>query len=448
MRRGGLFLILLLPFLLSECGSRSRAVKSVNMAYLYQQDISGFRPNYHLYRPADDKLQVFFVFQASDLLFSRKEDSKELQASVRFTYRLLASVDDRFALDTGSVYYNDIYSPNQNVFGSFNVDLSRLPEHADRPVLVITSVDVNRNFSVVSFEKIQNLNRSQQQNWMLYKDGKRALATFIPVGSSVLAKHRDRSVDLWVDYFDSERFNIAMPPFSVKETFDRSTIIPDSTFRISAGDSINLSSVGMYHIKLEETSAYGLSVFSVEGYYPLVTRRNELVGPMRYITTRREYAQLVVSQDPAEIKKAVDRFWLERGKTVDRGQYLIAAFYGRIEQSNQLFSSYKEGWKTDRGLIYTIFGPPNIVTNTVSGERWVYGEENAYLRYVFNFQYKDNPFSDNDYELIRDENYRYGWGLAIEAWRLGKVYNVKDIKREQDEREQQIRLRQQPFFWY
>jgi GWxTD domain-containing protein len=446
MRR--FFWFVFIPLLFTDCSSSNRALKTVNMAYLYQIDITGFRPNFHLYRSSDTDLQVYFSFDASNLLFAKDSEDGIYRGSVKFKYKVLASVNERLPLDTGSVPFNAIYDNTQRVVGSFQVDLSQLSSDAKQPVLVITSIDENRNFSIVNFESIQNINRDQEQNWALFKGEKRALSNFIPEGNEISVKHRGREIGFWVDYYPFETFNLALPPFSSRVVSENLSILAQDGFGVEAGKSFSLSKPGIYTIRRTSSAASGLTIFAVEGHYPLVTRRKELVGPMRYITTKREYEQLVVSDDPAEVKKAVDRFWLERGKSVDRAQNLIAAFYGRVEQSNLLFSSYKEGWKTDRGLIYTIFGPPNIVTPTEVGERWVYGEENAYLRYVFNFKRAEGSLNDNDFELIRDESYRYAWGLAIEAWRLGKVYNVKDIKREQDEREQQIRLRQQPFFWY
>ena len=107
-----------------------------------------------------------------------------------------------------------------------------------------------------------------------------------------------------------------------------------------------------------------------------------------------------------------------------------------------------EGWETDRGMIFTFYGPPNIVYQTPVGETWIYGAENSILPYQFKFIRVDNPFSNNDFELTRLSSTRYGWSRAMESWRSGRPYSSRDIKREQDEREQQNRLQQRPGFWY
>ena len=62
------------------------------------------------------------------------------------------------------------------------------------------------------------------------------------------------------------------------------------------------------------------------------------------------------------MKLEVDKFWLENARNVDKGKSLVSAYYNRVEAANLFFSSYLEGWKTDRGIIYVVLGPPSQVT--------------------------------------------------------------------------------------
>ena len=148
------------------------------------------------------------------------------------------------------------------------------------------------------------------------------------------------------------------------------------------------------------------------------------------------------------MKLSVDKFWLNQAGTVERGKMLVSAYYSRVEAANLYFTSYIEGWKTDRGIIYVILGPPTEVTRTEFQEFWVYGDPNSSLEYVYTFSKLKNPFTSNDYALSRSNSYRYGWGQAIEAWRNGQIYGIKEIKRAQDERDRQQRANTPPYFWY
>jgi hypothetical protein len=42
----------------------------------------------------------------------------------------------------------------------------------------------------------------------------------------------------------------------------------------------------------------------------------------------------------------------------DRARRIAALYYRRTAAANRLFSNYKAGWKTPRGMIYILFGPP------------------------------------------------------------------------------------------
>ena len=39
-----------------------------------------------------------------------------------------------------------------------------------------------------------------------------------------------------------------------------------------------------------------------------------------------------------------------------KAKSLIAIYYNRIQNANLHFTTFKEGWKTDRGMIYVVFG--------------------------------------------------------------------------------------------
>jgi hypothetical protein len=84
---------------------------------------------------------------------------------------------------------------------------------------------------------------------------------------------------------------------------------------------------------------------------------------------------------------------------------------------NFLFSSYQEGWKTDRGLIYIIYGPPSEVYRRDDEEEWIYGERGNPMSIRFYFMKVENPFTNNDFSLQRSPIYKTSWYVAVENWR-------------------------------
>ena len=88
-----------------------------------------------------------------------------------------------------------------------------------------------------------------------------------------------------------------------------------------------------------------------------------------------------------------------KGASKERARGLIRTYYSRVEFANKLFTCHLEGWKTDRGLISIIFGPPNYISNNKNMEVWNYGDENNINALKFIFEKKMNPFSSNDFVL-------------------------------------------------
>ncbi|TAK61835.1 MAG: GWxTD domain-containing protein [Bacteroidetes bacterium] len=66
---------------------------------------------------------------------------------------------------------------------------------------------------------------------------------------------------------------------------------------------------------------------------------------------------------PAEKKRDLFLdFWNKRDPTQNTAaNELMIEYYQRVEYSNKNFSHYVEGWKTDRGNVYIVFGEPNNI---------------------------------------------------------------------------------------
>ena len=111
------------------------------------------------------------------------------------------------------------------------------------------------------------------------------------------------------------------------------------------------------------------------------------------------------------------------GGNQEKTRSLIKKYYGRVIEANKYFSSYTEGWRTDRGMIYILFGSPGTVYKSAESESWIYGTPNSTLALNFFFIKVNNPFTDNDYTLSRSPTYESSWYRAVEIWRQGRVYN-------------------------
>jgi GWxTD domain-containing protein len=68
------------------------------------------------------------------------------------------------------------------------------------------------------------------------------------------------------------------------------------------------------------------------------------------------------AKTPEEKQKRFIEFWKKRdpNPNTPRNEKMLA-YYAKVEYANKTFKHYIEGWRTDMGMVYIIFGPPNNV---------------------------------------------------------------------------------------
>lgn len=175
----------------------------------------------------------------------------------------------------------------------------------------------------------------------------------------------------------------------------------------------------------DDTDLYRARDFSIKGAnYPSLKTPRELAEPLIYLMSDKEYKAVMALSSPDSIKKAVDRFWLSNIKNSRTAAEVIALYYERVEEANKQFSNFKEGWKTDMGMIYILFGPPWYVDKSLDQMRWSYSynmtdpEKNFYFRTP---KIKNKYFPFDNYLLMRSNGYYNVQYQQIELWLSGLI---------------------------
>jgi GWxTD domain-containing protein len=210
---------------------------------------------------------------------------------------------------------------------------------------------------------------------------------------------------------------IAPPPFHMENTRFLPWK-PDSVFQVlcTGGntDFMQMNKPGIYHFMPDTLQRHGFTVMIPEGDFPDITGHQNMIGPVRYISSHKEFKQ---TADNPDKQRAVEDFWLSVSQGKDQAARLIKEFYNRVQTANVLFTSYKEGWMTDRGMVYIVLGVPNIVYRSAYNEVWIYGEDRNFNSVSFEFRKVLNPLSDNDYQLQRNISFKEKWYHAVNMWR-------------------------------
>ncbi|MDP9268199.1 MAG: GWxTD domain-containing protein [Acidobacteriota bacterium] len=87
-----------------------------------------------------------------------------------------------------------------------------------------------------------------------------------------------------------------------------------------------------------------------------------------YIITGEELAAFKQLSNDEERDQFIEQFWLRRDPTPDTIENEFKEeHYRRIAYANEHYASGKQGWRTDRGRIYIVFGAPDEVDSHPSG---------------------------------------------------------------------------------
>lgn len=210
----------------------------------------------------------------------------------------------------------------------------------------------------------------------------------------------------FVFYYDTE-FPAATTPFAETQGLVDRTLKPDSIF--TTAPSFNPQKRGLYLIQSDTATAKGICI-RVEDNYPKYSTLQRLVGPLTYITTKNEYERLRNTQND---KKAFDKIILGITGNAERARIFMRNYFRRVELANRYFTSYKEGWKTDRGMIYVIFGLPGFVYKFEDREVWEF-ETSTGGKYSFTFVKSPSLFDPENYVLVRKRSHQDLWLEAVD----------------------------------
>lgn len=424
MKKRNLFGIIfstLLIAALAGCYSENK-VSMQNLSTQYRNDQHYLHPEYTLYHLNDTISLLYFKIDEGELLYIRRNPSDSFTASVHILCKVTESYDADFLLDSNSVTLNFASTTNtkhEYAVGSIPLKLKAGNTH----LLTVITSDLVSKKSETNYITADKTNFSSQG--FMVRDASTGYVIFSRSIDSTVTyaiSYNKPVTQFYVNYYKRD-FPIAAPPFS---TIDPKPFVykPDSIFIIKTASSgialITLKGEGFYHIQVDTLTHSGLTLYRFPKHYPQVREVYQMVAPLRYITTNDEFDRFNTAKN---MKQAVDAFWINAaGNTKERARALIKNYYTRVQDANKFFTSYEEGWKTDRGMVYIIYGPPASIYRTSTSETWTYGEDRNFLTISFTFTKVNNPFSDNDYALERQQQYRNFWYNAVDIWREGRVY--------------------------
>jgi GWxTD domain-containing protein len=409
------WIISLTVLLLVQCAPLNK-MNYANLAYLYEPESNPSNFRLIAYHISHEQTIVHYQFDMSALLYQKNNNSQNYVSNFSIRYRLFDSFNSRMMVDSATFLFSDsLYFGSDQVYtSSFNLRTI----YPGRFVLNISLEDLNRKSNYNTYLELFKSSENSRQNFLILDESGMPLYDEWTGPQQIIRirYNKPELEKLYVSYFRND-FPIASPPFveGKKSGFEYKA---DSLYEVDVmnGETglMILESEGIYHFQADTSTREGFTVFRYNDGFPAVLEAGQMLLPLRYLTTSKEYERIEAHND---VLGAVEDFWLKHAGNVDRAKILIRKYYTRVQYANRSFSSYLEGWKTDRGMIYIVFGPPSVVYRQNNVEQWIYGEEGNIMSITFNFVKFINPFTENDYMLDRSARLKEPWYMAVDGWR-------------------------------
>lgn len=417
---------------LSSCRTAQQAVDSKDLSYLYNPSKNPINPRYSIVTKSEESAEFSIKFFSTDLFFSEANPRGVPMAIMLVTVKLYNVTAGTALADTSVLNLSIVKETGkQEYVYSTSLDIEQGSKYIaevkilDKLRLTViqafvpfnTMSDLNKYsfLAVGHFEKNQLFNPVLRENEYVN-----------------LVYTRGPADSLYIAYYKPFTPVPDPPSMLLPEKaldYDPDTII---VLPYSPVQPIMFPKEGIYLCSVNKNILDGYTFLNLGSEYPSMTSPQTMIDPLSYLATPDELDRLRVAEKQ---KVALDEFWIKLGGNVDKARELIRIYYTRVLYANYYFTSYKEGWRTERGMIYIMYGPPDKVYKSAEGESWGYrkpvvrsswgGRFSVSDDYIFfNFRKKDSVFSDNDYFLSRSETLVTRWDQAVASWRRGMVYRL------------------------
>ncbi len=415
-----------------SCKTTQPAVDSKDLSYIYNPTKNPINPRYNVLNKSDELSVLSIKFFATDLFFSEANPTGLPTSQMLIAVKLYNISQGRQLADTA--YYN-ISIVKEKGRPEYIYEVPLKVETGNEYNAEVRIMDRLRLKVIQAFVPFNTLSYYNRYNFRVLSHFSRneLFNPVLKIDEYVnLIYSREHIDSLFISYFKPFR-EVPDPPSMIlpEKTLDYE---PDRVIGLAYSDTLPMMfpREGIYHCSVGRDIKEGYTFFNLGPAFPTMNSPEVMIEPLAYLASSGELDSLRSAIKP---KLALDDFWIKCGGNVDKARELIRIYYTRVLYSNYYFTSYKQGWRSERGMIYIIYGPPDKVYKTMDGESWGYRKPVIQSRWggrykvsdeylFFNFKKRENRFSDNDFYLSRSETLVTYWDRAVASWRKGVVFRL------------------------
>ena len=414
MRRFGLLLII--GAMLAVSCSQQGKINKYNMASTYVEHFPGRLLQEQIYHQNDSLSDLNIRIDASKIP-GLKSQQLDIYSLMRVNYAVYSSLNKKDIVQSDSYKLSDIIAFDKLNAGAV---VLRVPLHLLQGKNYIISISIVDPVNKKNFRKLLRItkNNDSPENYKIVDEkGDLIWHSWIKPQQKIKIVYRYPATKIIYISYLKPKFPPARPPYSEDS---RMAINPKVFDRFQIELNQGVSSIyqlpyeGVYKVHAKENNLGGKLLVQYYSEYPRLNNAQK-VFVLRYLNNKKEFNQMLKD----DVIHSIQEFWFFEGRSKERSIEMMNTYYARALRANELFSSYKEGWKTDRGMIFMIYGPADYVYYQGDKEVWEYGSEADQNDFKFEFIIQSTPLINQEYILYRDEAFKDSWYAAVENWRNG-----------------------------
>lgn len=422
--------ILLITFCLSllyiGCRSTKEAEKHVSaiaagttqLAQIYNPTSTTIHPKVFVKKNDTTNIDLFVIINDSELLFSKANAQNQQMAKVKVFYKIMESFENAQMIDTSMKFVTVSKSASPKTL-AIKIKL----KHVDLPKFVVqtTVTDLLRGKMNISFNEVDKMDSTGIDNFNVFytTDGLPLQKNYADIGTQLTVRYNNTpGLHLIYNAVLPVDNTIPQSPYATLAFFNDSTIHVDTEAK-PLQFTFNIDKPGIYFTTADSVNQRGFSIPCFGNDHPSVTTPEDMLKTIKYLCNDEEYAQIAAKESK---KLAVDDFWYSCTKDIKKAKELIKVYYTRAVFANIFFTDHRQGMLTDRGMVYIVMGPPQMMAITSKAEIWTYRDRKEDRKIKFVFRKRPTTLTSPEYRLFRSTELKPYWDKAVDTWRKGNIY--------------------------
>ncbi len=367
------------------------------------------------------RLDVYIEIPLENLQFKKNNNTKMYDASVNYTIKITNDANEVVTNESISDYVTTSKADQKKLDESAKYIVKEYYLNPGKYSLEVTLSDINTKIEKTKRQQVSISDFAQKD--VSFSDIMLVSNFKVENGKKIITPLIDKNIDnlkeifLFFEVYNTRNEDVINNyTYNITDSKDKTLEKGNYTYTLTPGinkffEKIPTANLvfGNYKLQIKDNSSGQLLAdkeFSnkLSGIPVNMKDLSLLIDQLLYIATTDELDKIKdASTDELKEKNFIE-FWRSKDPSPNSNKNeLMIEYYKRVAIANQRYTHYIDGWKTDMGMVYIIYGEPNNI------ERHPYNEDSKPYE-IWDF------YSDNKEFIFVDESGFGDYQLVTPIW--------------------------------